>query len=553
MNILIVDDHEQNLYLLESLFKGNGHQVFTAPDGKQALDRVAAGGIDLVVTDILMPVMDGFQLCRKIKRNPALADIPLIFYTATYTSSQDETFALKIGADRFILKPCEPDVLITAVNEVLTSAQKKQGEVSGSLIEEEEAYKLYSERLVTKLEQKMIEAEKEIEARKKAETDLRNSRERLVEAQRLAGIGDFVWDTATGGVTGSDAGYELLGYDPDDVLNIDRIHTEIHHPDDAAGVAAWVRICIESGKKKLPPKEYRVIRKDGKVLHVRAVGRIEKKGDGQLPLVFATIQDITAHKEAEAEKETLLAQLHQAQKMESVGRLAAGVAHDYNNMLNVITGFAELALGKIAPGDSLHDDIEEILNAAARSREITRKLLTFARRQKVTPKVLNLNETIEGMHKMLGRVIGEGIQFSWHPKPGVWNIFMDPSQVDQVLVNLCVNAKDAIDKSGRILVETDNACLDAQFCARHPGCIPGDFVTVTVNDNGCGMDAVTRENIFEPFYTTKVPEKGTGLGLATVYGIVRQNNGFIRVISEPGQGTSFVIYLPRHDKDRLMS
>jgi CheY-like chemotaxis protein len=191
MKILIVDDHEQNLYLLEALLKGNGHQVISASNGEDALEKLEHAGVDLIITDILMPVMDGFQLCRNIRKAPGLADIPLIFYTATYTGPQDEAFALKIGADRFIVKPCEPDLLISAVNEVLASTRKAKGQKSFPRIEEEEAYKLYSERLVSKLEQKMLEAEKEIEARKKAEADLRKSRERLVEAQRLARMGDF--------------------------------------------------------------------------------------------------------------------------------------------------------------------------------------------------------------------------------------------------------------------------------------------------------------------------------------------------------------------------
>ena len=545
MKILIVDDHESNLYLLKSLLAGNGFEVISAPDGAGALEIMEAGNIDLVITDILMPVMDGFQLCRRIKTHPTLKTTPLIFYTATYTGKKDEDFALKIGADRFIVKPCEPDRILAAVKEVLAAAEQRQGTGAWPVIESDEAYKLYSERLVKKLEQKMLEAEREIEARKLAEKELRKSRERLVEAQRLACMGDFTWDVATGEITGSEAVFELLGYDPEEPLNIERIHDEIHHPEDAGDVAAWIRACIDSGRGDLPPKEYRVIRKDGRVLHVRTVGRVEKSPEGY-PLVFATIQDITARKKAEKEKEALQDQLNQAQKLESIGRLAGGVAHDYNNMLSVIMGFAELALGKVPPGSSIQNDIEEILRAARRSSDMTRKLLAFARRQKISPRMLNLNDVIEGMLQMLGRVIGERIHFSRHLNPGLWDVFMDPSQVDQILMNLFVNAKDAIEESGSIRIETANIHLDDRFCADRPGAVPGDFVTLTVADDGCGMDGQTREKIFEPFFTTKTSDRGTGLGLATVYGIVNQNNGFIHVQSEPHQGTTFTIYLPRH-------
>jgi PAS domain S-box-containing protein len=545
MKILIVDDHEDNLYLLQTLLSGNGYQVISAPHGARAFEILEAEKIDLVITDILMPVMDGFQLCRKIKTHPTLKSIPLIFYTATYTGEKDESFALKIGAERFLVKPCDPDTFMTAVTEVLDEARENHGATAGPEIESDEAYKLYSERLVTKLEHKMLEAEQEIVARKAAETELRKSRERLIEAQRLAGMGDFTWDVATGEVTWSDALFDLLGYDPGEPLGIDRIKAEIHHPDDADDVAAWLQESIDSNRKNLSPREYRVIRKDGQVLNIRTVGRIEKNADKN-PLVFATIQDITAGKQAEVEKEKLQDQLNQAQKLESIGRLAGGVAHDYNNMLSVIMGFAELALGKIPPESSLHNDLEEILTAARRSSDMTRKLLTFARKQEISPRLLNLNDVIEGMLKMLGRVIGERIHFSRHLDPGLWDVFVDPSQVDQILVNLCVNAKDAIDGSGSTHIETANVQLDDRFCTDLPGAVPGDFVALTVTDDGCGMDSQTQEKIFEPFFTTKASDKGTGLGLATVYGIVNQNNGFIHVTSEPHKGTSFTIYLPRH-------
>ena len=541
MNILIVDDHEENLYLLESLLKANGHQVISAPNGAIALEAFGQTKVDLIITDILMPVMDGFQLCRNIRKDPALSAIPLIFYTATYTGPQDEAFALKIGADGFIVKPCEPDVLITAVNEVLASAKKTDGEVSGPEIEEEEAYKLYSERLVSKLEQKMLDAEKEIDARKKAETDLRKSRERLIEAQRLAGMGDFTWDTFSGEVTGSETVFDLLGYDPEEPMNMDRIHAEIHHPDDAVDVAEWARACIDSGEENLSPKEYRVIRKDGKVLNVRTVGRIEKRPDGLSPLVFATIQDITAQKQSEAEKETLQSQLNHAQKMESVGRLAGGVAHDFNNMLGVILGHLEFAMEKAEQNHDLYDDLNEIKNAANRSVKLTKQLLTFARKDIISPKQIDLNDTVESMLNMLRRLIGEDIDLVWKPSTHLWPVKIDPSQIDQILANLCVNARDAIAGVGKLTIETGKKTFDEAYCNENPGFFPGDFVLLAVSDNGSGMDKEILENLFEPFFTTKEVGKGTGLGLATIYGIVKQNNGFINVYSEPGQGSSFKI------------
>jgi two-component system, cell cycle sensor histidine kinase and response regulator CckA len=287
---------------------------------------------------------------------------------------------------------------------------------------------------------------------------------------------------------------------------------------------------------------------------------VNKRKDGALYTEVATISPVcdaegwivnyVAVKRDISEHLHLEAQLRQAQKMESVGRLAGGVAHDYNNMLGVILGYTELALDKVDPSDPLHADLEEIRKAGRRSAEITRQLLAFARKQTISPEVLDLNGTVDSMLKMLRRLIGEDIDLAWMPRAGLWPVKMDPAQIDQILVNLCVNARDAIGGVGRITIETDRVTFNGNYCVDHAEFLPGEFVLLAVSDNGCGMDKETQEHLFEPFFTTKELGKGTGLGLATVYGIVKQNDGFINVYSEPGQGTTFKIYLPRHG-DRI--
>ena len=240
----------------------------------------------------------------------------------------------------------------------------------------------------------------------------------------------------------------------------------------------------------------------------------------------------------------LESQLNQAQKMESIGRLAGGVAHDFNNMLSVILGHTELALNTIDSRLPLFGSLQNIRKAARRSADLTQQLLAFARKQTVAPKVLDLNETVTGMLKMLQPLIGENIDLAWLPDKAPEPVNMDPSQIDQILVNLCVNARDAIKGPGKITIETGTAVFDADYCAKNTDVDAGDYVLLAVSDNGCGMDQQTIANLFEPFFTTKKTGKGTGLGLATVYGIVKQNNGFINVYSEPGQGTTLKIYLP---------
>ncbi len=266
---------------------------------------------------------------------------------------------------------------------------------------------------------------------------------------------------------------------------------------------------------------------------------------GSIVGAIESIRDITELKQAEVEQEKLQAQLNQAQKMESVGRLAGGVAHDFNNMLQSITGNAEMALDEIDPTHPLHGKLSEILKVARRSADLTRQLLAFARKQTISPIVLDLNETISGMLKMLHRLIGEDIDFSWKPALNLWPVKIDPSQIDQILVNLCVNARDAISGVGSVTIETENVRLDQSHCETHNGFIPGEYVQLAVSDSGMGIEKDMLDLIFEPFFTTKELGKGTGLGLSTVYGIVKQNDGFIYVSSEPGQGTTFRIYLPR--------
>ncbi|GFO69516.1 hypothetical protein GMLC_30950 [Geomonas limicola] len=249
---------------------------------------------------------------------------------------------------------------------------------------------------------------------------------------------------------------------------------------------------------------------------------------------------------SEDERINLEKQLQQAQKMESVGRLAGGVAHDFNNMLGVIIGHAALGLMETAPGHPCHDHLEAINAAAERSAELTRQLLAFARRQAIEPRIIDIDDAIANMLKMLQRLIGEDIQLIFEPATRMWPVLMDPSQVDQIMANLCVNARDAITGTGRIVIQTGTVVADADYLVNHPEAELGEYVWVSVSDNGCGMGQETLPHIFEPFYTTKGIGEGTGLGLATIYGIVKQNRGFITVRSEAGQGAIFTIGIPRH-------
>ncbi len=280
-------------------------------------------------------------------------------------------------------------------------------------------------------------------------------------------------------------------------------------------------------------------RKDGTFYNEETTISPVRDASGRIINYVAVKRDIT-------EELRMADQFQQAQKMEAVGLLAGGVAHDYNNMLGVILGYTELAMNKVDAAQPLHADLKEIYKAAKRSAHITRQLLAFARKQTIIPMVLDLNQNVENMLVMIRGLIGEDVDLSWLPEIGLWPIKMDPIQIDQILANLCVNARDAIADIGKVIIETRNAVFDENYCAHHAGFLVGEYVLLCVSDNGRGMDNEILDQIFEPFFTSKGVGQGTGLGLSIVYGIVKQNNGFIDVYSKPGKGTTFRIYLPRY-------
>jgi PAS domain S-box-containing protein len=286
-----------------------------------------------------------------------------------------------------------------------------------------------------------------------------------------------------------------------------------------------------------------ILTKGGKQIPYFFTGRLTLL-DGKQYLLGVGI-DITERKRSEEKQNALQAQLLEAQKMESVARLAGGVAHDFNNMLAAILGHAELAMMRCTPSEQIHADLKAIEKSALRSAELVQQLLAFARRQAVAPNVLDLNDRVTDMLKMLRRLIGEDIDLVWMPGADLWPVKIDPSQIDQLLTNLCVNARDAIAGVGKVTIETENTSFDEDYCSVNSGFICGEYVMLAVSDNGCGMTKEVLDRLFEPFFTTKEVGKGTGLGLATVHGIVKQNKGFINLYSEPDNGSSFKIYLPR--------
>lgn len=344
----------------------------------------------------------------------------------------------------------------------------------------------------------------------------------------------------------SDGSYAVCGYRPADLVGDTAVvqMANLIHPQDVAAVVEQAERAFAARQEFTA--EYRILHSDGTEHWVwdRAQGVYDD--DGVLLGVEGILTDITERRREADERAQLLQQLLHAQRVDSVGRLAGGVAHDFNNLLAVVLGHADLIRTELPPDSPLIEYLDEIRSAADRSVHLTRQLLGYARRQPTSPREVNLNEAIPSAINMLRRLIGERIEVAWRPGAVVWPVMIDPTQVDQVLTNLCLNSRDAIHGTGRITIATRNVRLDDAFVSTHRGARVGEFVELLVADTGCGMDNHVLAHLFDPFFTTKEPGKGTGLGMATVYGIVKQNRGYVGVETAVGSGTAIRIYFERY-------
>jgi PAS domain S-box-containing protein len=350
-----------------------------------------------------------------------------------------------------------------------------------------------------------------------------------------------VVDTTGNRLYNSPSYEKILGYSLEELRTtpaLDQVH-----PDDRAEV---VEASEEAKRTGLGRRlEYRIRHKNGTWRILESTASAVRNAKGETERLVIVNRDITERKQAEKELQESEKQLRQAQKMEAVGRLSGGIAHDFNNLLSVIIGYADELDDSRSDSDKLRKNAEQIKKAGQRAASLTRQLLAFSRQQVLQPRVLDLNGVVADLGKMLRRLIGADIELTLILDPDVGRVKADPSQIDQVIMNLVVNARDAMPEGGKLTIETTNTELNEKEAAKMPYVQPGLYVQLTVTDTGTGMDAETIAHIFEPFFTTKEKGKGTGLGLATVYGIIKQSGGYIWVFSEPGRGTSFKLFLPR--------
>jgi PAS domain S-box-containing protein len=532
MKVLIVDDNEENLYMLETLLKGNGYQIITARDGLEALERLKSEGADIIISDVLMPRMDGFKLCREVKSDDALKGIPFIFYTATYTDTEDIELGLSLGAERFLIKPQDTDAFLQVIEGVIGGAADTAA-ADHPLGEEMEFFRQYNEILFKKLEKKI--------------SDLKQVNRALLESMHqvtaiLNNIPDMAWlkDTEGRFIAVNAPFAAASGLSPQEVAG--RTDLDIW-PEDLAKLYREddAEVMNSSHSKRV---EERLVDHEGKESWIETIKSPVFDTKGTVIGTTGIARDITVRRRVEVEKVLLEEQLRQAQKMEAIGQLAGGVAHDFNNMLTTIIGYASLALEEMAEDDPNRHNIDQILASSNKAAVLTQSLLAFSRKQVVNLNRLNLNKTLSQFEKFLLRLLREDIELRSRYAPDELPVMVDRGQIEQVLMNLVTNARDAMPKGGRIAIETSLIRLDQKFVKKHGFGEAGEYALLSVSDTGEGMSEDVRRKIFEPFFTTKTEGKGTGLGLAMVYGIVKQHNGSIDVYSEPGVGTTFKIYLP---------
>jgi PAS domain S-box-containing protein len=541
MRVLIVDDKEDNLYYLSALLSGHGYSVDTARDGAEALEKAREAPPAIVVSDLLMPVMDGFTLLRHWKADVRLRKAPFIVYTATYTEPSDEQLARNLGADAFILKPAEPALFLARILEVQAQTEAAVPVYTEQTSGEEASHlREYSETLIRKLEQKTLQLEasnkelrNDIATRARVELALRDSEERF--RQLAENIDAVFWlsDPERHVIFYISPAYaSIFGRTCESLYACPGTWDDCVHRDDREQVTRSLAGQVIGNWDET----YRIVRPDGAIRWVRARAYPVRGADGQVCRIAGVLRDVTEYRR-------LQEQFRQAQKMEAVGRLAGGVAHDFNNMLSVILSYTSLVLDELKPGTPMRDDIEEAHRAAQRGAALTGQLLAFSRQQMLQPKVLDLSRVVRDMEKMLARLLGEDVELTLVTPSVGCRVHADPSQLEQIVMNLAINARDAMPDGGNLAIEISNVELDTADADSRPGVLPGPYVMLTMTDTGSGMDEATQERVFEPFFTTK--EEGTGLGLSTVFGIVKQSHGHIHIDSEPGVGASFKVYLPR--------
>jgi two-component system, cell cycle sensor histidine kinase and response regulator CckA len=541
--VLIVDDKESTIHYLHALLTGHHYTVSSARNGAEALVQAQQSPPDIVISDLLMPVMDGYTLLRHWKADAKLHHAPFIVYTATYIEPEDEQLALQLGADAFITKPAEPDVLLAQLRALHNKATPAASvPVKTPIGKEKELLRVYNQTLVRKLEERTLQLsesnrvlEQDIAKRKLLETSLRES-ERLFR-ELTETINEVFWiaePTMGRMLYVSPACERIWGRSRQSFYNVPQSWLETVHPDDRERVRQALRTKLTTGDYD---EEYRIVHTSGAVRWIKDRGFPVYNPEGKLERVLGVARDVTDQRKLEE-------QFRQAQKMEAIGQLASGIAHDFNNILGVILIQAGMIMVEKDLSDPVRNMAVEIEKATQRAEVLTSQLLLFSRKQTMQAHDIDLNDVVTTGATMLRIMLGKEIHLQIILSPAPAMVHADTGMIDQVLLNLTLNARDAMPEGGKLVIEISIVNFDKVGAANMYRARPGSFARVRVTDNGSGIPSEILPQIFEPFFTTKDVGRGTGLGLATVFGIVQQHQGWIGVSSEVDQGTTFQCFFP---------
>jgi signal transduction histidine kinase len=530
--VVVADDNSDLRGYISRLLVERGYTVELAPDGNAALEILRQNRPDLLITDVMMPGLDGFGLLREVRADLKLADLPVIMLSAR-AGEEAKVEGLDAGADDYLTKPFSARELLARVAANISMARLR-AQAAAAITASEAREREQAERVQLALDAGAI-------------------------------VGTWVWDVETDQFTADERFARTFDLDPEACRNGIPLSDAVAsiHPDDVQRVEQTIAEALARGGSYRC--EYRVRQREGNYRWIEANGRVDSDANGAARRFPGVLIDIEHRRQIEsalrelneqleskvaaaiAERETMEEALRQSQKMEAVGQLTGGIAHDFNNLLTIITGNVEMAKRALSTGETVRVTraMDNAFKGAERAASLTQRLLAFSRRQPLAPKPINVDRLVAGMADLLHRSLGETIELETVASPGLWQVEADPNQLESALLNLAVNAKDAMPEGGKLTVETANTRLDKAYSAAHAEVAPGNYVVIAVTDTGHGMSRDTLARVFDPFFTTKEVGKGTGLGLSMVYGFVKQSGGHVKIYSEPNSGTTVKIYLPR--------
>ena len=513
IRILVVDDEPHSLSTMATLLENEGFEVLVAGNGDEGIEHALLGEPDLILLDILMPGNDGFEICRRLKSMPETAHIPVIFLSAV-AEARNKVRGFEVGGADYITKPFhEPEVLARIRTHVTLRRQQQR------------------------LQSLNTDLRKEVEARKRAVAELENTLDATTD-------GIWTWHLEANTLSFSPKYYTMLGYAPGAFPPGFETWKDLIHPEDLDRALSVATRWLEY-KQDEYENELRMRTADGDYRWIRVRGRVVERDEaGEAVYMIGNHEDVTERKLAEQERRELEARLRQSQKLEAVGTLAGGIAHNFNNLLFPIVGYAEMAADELPLDSPVRRHLTGILNAALRARDLVSQILAFSRKAETEMEPVQISPILNESLKMIRASIPTTVEIR-HEMNATGPVMADPTQIHQVVMNLCTNAFHAMEEAGGTLtVRLEEVEISPEAAAGHPGAEPGRYARIRVSDTGVGMEPAVVERVFEPYFTTKGQGKGTGLGLAVVHGIMVEHGGFVTVESEVGRGSTVSVHLP---------